>query len=132
MRKVSRALLMGVLLAVLAMLCSCTGMVQDELDRTRAKLEELKALADTVNLNLERLGVIVDHLDDSHTIEPASLQETEGGYKVSFRDGREISSPTARTVRTARPSSLSERVRTRTACTTGHLTVNGCSTRTAT
>lgn len=81
---------MGVLLAVLAMLCSCTGMVQDELDRTRAKLKELKALADTVNLNLERLGVIVDHLDDSHTIEPASLQETEGGYKVSFRDGREI------------------------------------------
>lgn len=81
---------MGALLVVLPMLTCCTGMVRDELDQTRAKLEELKALADTVNLNLERLGVIVAHLDDTHSIQPASLQETEEGYKVSFRDGRGI------------------------------------------
>ena len=81
---------LGLLPLVLSMLVSCTGMVQDELDETHAKLAALQALVESVNNNLQGLDAIVAHLDDSHTIAPASLQEVEGGYKISFRDGREI------------------------------------------
>ena len=81
---------LGLLPLVLSMLVSCTGMVQDELDETHAKLAALQALVESVNNNLQGLDAIVAHLDDSHTIAPATLQEVEGGYKISFRDGREI------------------------------------------
>lgn len=81
---------MGTLLVLLAMLCGCTGMVQDELAETHAKLAELQALVDSVNTNLQTLDLIVSKLDTTHTIEPGSLKETEDGYEVSFKDGKKV------------------------------------------
>ena len=81
---------MGALPVFLAMLCGCTGMVQDELAETHAKLAELQALVDTVNTNLKTLDLIVSKLDDTHTIEPGTLKETEDGYEVSFRGGKKV------------------------------------------
>ena len=81
-----RAGVPGALLVLLAMLCGCTGMVEDELAETHAKLKALQELVASVNKDLTTL-------DDSHTIEPASLKETEDGYEVSFRDGKSIFIP---------------------------------------
>ena len=52
MRRRFKAGVTGALLVLLAMLCGCTGMVQDELAETHAKLAELQALVDSVNTNL--------------------------------------------------------------------------------
>ena len=81
---------MGALPVFLAMLCGCTGMVQDELAETHAKLAELQALVKSVNTDLQTLDLVVSKLDDSHTIEPGTLKETEDGYEVSFRDGKKV------------------------------------------
>ena len=81
---------MGALPVLLAMLCGCTGMVQDELAETHAKLAELQALVKSVNTDLQTLDLVVSKLDDSHTIEPGTLKETEDGYEVSFRDGKKV------------------------------------------
>lgn len=81
---------MGALPVLLAMLCGCTGMVQDELAETHAKLAELQALVKSVNTDLQTLDIVVSKLDDSHTIEPGTLKETEDGYEVSFRDGKKV------------------------------------------
>ena len=83
----------GALLVLLAMLCGCTGMVEDELAETHAKLKALQELVASVNKDLTTLDLIVSKLDDSHTIEPASLKETEDGYEVSFKDGKKIFIP---------------------------------------
>ena len=83
----------GALLVLLAMLCGCTGMVEDELAETHAKLKALQELVASVNKDLTTLDLIVSKLDDSHTIEPASLKETEDGYEVSFKDGKSVFIP---------------------------------------
>lgn len=80
----------GALLILLAMLCGCTGMVEDELAETHAKLAALQELVASVNKDLTTLDLIVSKLDDTHTIEPGSLKETEDGYEVSFRDGKKV------------------------------------------
>ena len=93
MRKVLRFGVLGVLLLLLTMLPGCTGMVQEELDQTHAKLAALQALAASVNNELTTLGRIVAALDDGHTILPDSFVETEDGYEISFRDGKKIFIP---------------------------------------
>lgn len=80
----------GALLILLAMLCGCTGMVEDELAETHAKLAALQELVASVNKDLTTLDLIVSKLDDTHTIEPGTLKETEDGYEVSFRDGKKV------------------------------------------
>ena len=79
----------------LALLYSCTGMVQEELEETHAKLEALQKAAAEASKQLEDLTVIVKLLEnsDDHTIDPASLKVTEGGYEVSFKDGETIVIP---------------------------------------
>ena len=88
-----RAGVPGALLVLLTMLCGCTGMVEDELAETHAKLKALQELVASVNKDLTTLDLIVSKLDDSHTIEPGSLKETEDGYEISFRDGKKIFIP---------------------------------------
>lgn len=88
----------GVLCALplfLALLFSCTGMVQEELEATHAKLEALQKAAAEASKQLEDLTVIVKLLEnsDDHTIDPASLKVTEDGYEVSFKDGETIVIP---------------------------------------
>ena len=84
------ALVMPVLLSV----CSgCTDMVRQELDDTHARLRALQELAGAVNRDLTTLDLIVRELDDGHTILPETLQLTEDGYEVSFRDGKKIFIP---------------------------------------
>ena len=68
-------------------------MVREELDETHAKLRALQELAGTVNRDLTTLDLIVKELDDGHTILPESFRETEDGYEVSFRDGKQIFIP---------------------------------------
>lgn len=79
----------------LALLYSCTGMVQEELEETHAKLEALQKAAAEASKQLEDLTVIVKLLEnsDDHTIDPASLKVTEDGYEVSFKDGETIVIP---------------------------------------
>lgn len=79
----------------LALLFSCTGMVQEELEATHAKLEALQKAAAEASKQLEDLTVIVKLLEnsDDHTIDPASLKVTEDGYEVSFKDGETIVIP---------------------------------------
>ena len=84
------ALAMPVFLSVFS---GCTDMVREELDETHAKLRALQELAGSVNRDLTTLDLIVKELDDSHTILPESFQETEEGYEVSFRDGKQIFIP---------------------------------------
>jgi hypothetical protein len=95
MRRRFKAGVTGALLVLLAMLCGCTGMVQDELAETHAKLAALQALADSVNRDLTTLGKIAEILDksDDLTIDPGSLKETEDGYEISFKDGKTIFIP---------------------------------------
>ena len=84
------ALVMPVLLSV----CSgCTDMVRQELDDTHARLRALQELAGAVYRDLTTLDLIVRELDDGHTILPETLQLTEDGYEVSFRDGKKIFIP---------------------------------------
>ena len=79
----------------LALLYGCTGMVQEELEATHAKLEALQKAAAEASKQLEDLTVIVKLLEnsDDHTIDPASLKVTEDGYEVSFKDGETIVIP---------------------------------------
>lgn len=84
------ALVMPVFLSVFS---GCTGMVRPELDETHAKLKALQELADAVNNDLHILDLIVQELDDGHTILPESYRLTEDGYEVSFRDGKTIVIP---------------------------------------
>lgn len=93
MRKVLRFGVLGALPLLLALLPGCTGMVQEELDQTHAKLAALQELAASVNKELTTLDRIVAALDDGHTILPDSFVETEDGYEISFRDGKKIFVP---------------------------------------
>ena len=93
MRKVLRFGVLGALSLLLALLPGCTGMVQEELDQTHAKLAALQELAASVNKELTTLDRIVAALDDGHTILPDSFMETEDGYEISFRDGKKIFVP---------------------------------------
>ena len=87
----ARALLRwGLLSAVLVGVFSCTGMVQQELDETHAKLAALQELVKSVNQELTDLSGIVSSLNDSHTVLPDSFESTEGGFKLSFKDGKTI------------------------------------------
>ena len=87
----------GVLALVLPVFLSvfsgCTDMVRPELDETHAKLQALQELAGAVNRDLHILDLIVQELDDGHTIIPESFLQTEDGYEVSFRDGKKIVIP---------------------------------------
>ena len=86
-----RALLLRVLLPFsLAAFTGCTGMVQQELDETHAKLAALQELVRSVNQDLVSLGQVVSELDDSHTIVRESYLETEDGYELEFADGKKI------------------------------------------
>lgn len=87
------ALVLSVFFSVLT---GCTDMVREDLDRTHAKLQQLQELADSVNRELNTLDLILKELDDGHTILPESLQMTENGYEVSFRDGKKIFIPIGR------------------------------------
>lgn len=93
MRKVLRFGVLGALPLLLALLPGCTGMVQEELDQTHAKLAALQELAASVNKELTTLDRIVAALDDGHTILPDSFVETEDGYEIAFRDGKKIFVP---------------------------------------
>ena len=84
-------MVMPVFLSVLlALLTGCTGMVQEELDETHAKLAALQRLVNEANDQLVNLNRIVSELDDSHTVLPGSFEATEGGFKLSFKDGETI------------------------------------------
>jgi hypothetical protein len=88
-----RVVKVGVLAAfsiLLSALSGCTGMVQDDLDATHAKLAELQQMVQSANDQLESLYRIVNNLDDSHTIIPGSFKEAEDGYEVSFKDGKTV------------------------------------------
>jgi hypothetical protein len=65
-------------------------MVQQELDETHAKLAALRRQVESANQELTTLGGIVSELDDSHTVLPDSFEPTEGGFKLSFKDGKTI------------------------------------------
>lgn len=93
MRRRFKAGVSGALLILLAMLCGCTGMVQEELAETHAKLAALQERVAFANQSLTALDAILSKLDDKHTIDPASFKETEDGYEVSFRDGKTIFIP---------------------------------------
>ena len=77
----------------LSVLPGCTEMVREELDETHAKLRALQELAGAVNRDLTTLDLIVQELDDGHTILPESFRETETGYEVTFRDDKKIFIP---------------------------------------
>lgn len=83
----------GALSLLVAVLSGCTGMVQQELDDTHAKLAALQELVATVNKEINDLDKIVSALDTTHTIKPETFQETEDGYEVSFNDGTKIFVP---------------------------------------
>lgn len=98
MRRLFKFGVQGVLPLLLSMLflsalTGCTGMVQDELDETHARLKALQDVAAVANNELTALSKIVSLLDDSHTIDPVSLKMTEEGYEVTFRDGKTIVIP---------------------------------------
>ena len=98
MRRLFKFGVQGVLPLLLSMLflsalTGCTGMVQDELDETHAKLKALQDVAAVANNELTALSKIVSLLDDSHTIDPVSLKMTDDGYEVTFRDGKTIVIP---------------------------------------
>ena len=86
-----RALLLRVLLPFsLAAFTGCTGMVQQELDETHAKLAALQEMARSVNEKLVSLDQVLSELDDSHTLVRDSYRETEEGYELVFEDGKTI------------------------------------------
>ena len=92
MRKTIRAVVPLVFAAFLTALSGCTGMVQDDLDATHAKLERLQALIESMNKDVSTLNVVVDELlsAESHTLIPGSLVQTEEGYDLKFMDGKII------------------------------------------
>lgn len=92
MRKFIRAVVPFVLAACLSALPGCTGMVQDELDATKAKLEELHRLVDSMNEDISILNSVVVELvsAESHSIVTGPIVETEDGYDITFRDGNTI------------------------------------------
>ena len=79
----------GVVPALLVLLSSCTGMVQQDLDRTHEKLAALQELVSNVNQNLTSLQQIVAELDDSHTVSTVTPVGKDG-YDLSFRDGKVV------------------------------------------
>lgn len=93
MRRRLKARVSGALLILLVMLCGCTGMVQEELAETHAKLAALQEQVALANESLNALEAILSKLDATHTIDPVSLKETEDGYEVSFMDGKKIFIP---------------------------------------
>ena len=93
MRKLIRAVVLGVFAATLSVLTGCTGMVQDDLDATHRKLMDLQNYVAGINDQLSNLERIVDALDDSHSILPGSYSESEGGYSISFKDGTTVFIP---------------------------------------
>ena len=92
MRKFIRAVVPVVLAAFLSAFTGCTGMVQDELDVTKQKLDNLRALIESMNKDISTLSLVVDELveAESHTVIPGSLVKTDEGYDLSFNDGRTI------------------------------------------
>ena len=89
MRKLIRAVVLVVFAATLSALTGCTGMVQDELDTTHRKLNELQDYVASINSQLTTLETIVNVLDDSHSILSVSTP-TEEGYTITFKDGRTV------------------------------------------
>ena len=87
------AVVMPVILSVFS---GCTEQVRPELDKTHAKLQALQELADSVNWDLHVLNLIVEELNDDHTILPETYRLTDEGYEVSFRDGKTIIIPFGR------------------------------------
>ena len=80
---------LGVVPVTLALLSSCTGMVQSDLDQTHEKLTALQELVNNANQNLSSLQQLVAELDDSHTVSAVS-PVGENGYDLSFRDGKVV------------------------------------------
>ena len=93
MRKLLKVGLAGALTLLLSMLSACTGMVQQELDDTHAKLEALQQLIADMNDEMETLGQIVGKLNESNAIIPGSFVQSEEGYDLSFKDGTTIHIP---------------------------------------
>ena len=96
MRKFIRAVVPVVFTAFLSALTGCTGMVQDDLDATHRKLQELQDYIAGINDQLNNLERIVNALDDSHSILPGSYVESEEGYSISFKDGTTVFIPYGR------------------------------------
>ena len=68
----------------------CTDMFREELDATHTKLQELQKQVESANQQLAALIATVDELDDGHTVIPDTFEETEDGFKLSFKDGKTI------------------------------------------
>ena len=84
-----RRSLLGVVPAMLALLSSCTGMVQSELDQTHEKLTALQELVNGVNQDLVSLQQIVSELNDGQTVSAVTPVDPDG-YDLSFRDGKVV------------------------------------------
>ncbi len=93
MRRLLKVWALLTLTVIPLLLSSCTDMVRTELEETHDKLKALQDLASSVNNDLTTLSEVVSRLDDSHTIDPGTYVEKEGGYEVSFRDGTTIFIP---------------------------------------
>ena len=113
MRKRFRSGLLAVVMPViLSVFSGCTEQVRPELDKTHAKLQALQERADSVNWDLHVLNLIVEELNDDHTILPETYRLTDEGYEVSFRDGKTIvipfGRPSASSSRTASSTPLAK------------------------
>ena len=80
---------LGVVPVVLALLSSCTGTVQSELDQTHEKLTALQELVNGVNQDLVSLQTIVSELNDGQTVSAVTPVDPDG-YDLSFRDGKVV------------------------------------------
>lgn len=76
------------LVIALSVVYGCTGMVQDELDATHAKLEALKEKVREANRQISDLNAILGALDNSRTI--LRYDPADDGYDITFRDGQAI------------------------------------------
>ena len=91
MRKRFRSRLLALIWpALLFLLSSCTDMVRDDLDATQTQLSALRKQVESANQDLAALVATVNELDDGHTVLPDSFEETEDGFKLSFKDGKTI------------------------------------------
>ena len=91
MRKRFRSGLLALVLPVfLSVFSGCTDMVRDQLDATQALLSALKKQVESANQELAALIATVNELDDGHTVIPDTFEETENGFKLSFKDGKTI------------------------------------------
>ena len=91
MRKRFRSGLLALVLPVfLSVFPGCTDMVRDQLDATQALLSALKKQVESANQELAALIATVNELDDGHTVIPDTFEETENGFKLSFKDGKTI------------------------------------------